>query len=721
MQAFWRSFLCALILSFTAFNFSIEAQTQAALQPAMRMVILPFRNITREPADEWLSESFSENLTMTLVKQDNLRLIERQQIQSVLQEQSFTQSAFADPETAPELGRLLGANKILLGNFQKIGNTLIVNTRIVDVATGQIESGLATQVRGQADQVLALQSQLSQSLVRSLRLNQGVAQSLTQSNPAYIAYRKALNLGRTGSNQSLNTAISLLKNAIQVDPSFAEAYTSLAEFVALRAQDPWVYPEASASDLQAAVDYANRALELKAEPGQVYRALAGAYYSQGQEAKAQATISEALQLLPGDTDTLLAYLRYHPQTGVAELKRLLADANQEDPWIQFAMGGHLLRLASQEIDPNLTEAQALLSQARQQLPLHPLIPLALAKIEVLKQNYSAAITEAEAALALEPNNFLLYYLAAQTLLYGPEQGRVQRWLEQSIALNPKFGYSDMTLGYLHWRNHRHPQALHYFKQAESIFPNNTALAFVRGKYYFAQRDFKQAKIYLQEALSRWGTDSDVRISKGAILIKLADIAADQGLFEQATSLYSQAMTEDREMTALGYRRLSHTQSALGQFETALKSFQIALNLGTYRKPEQIKADQQMRYILEQIQTQPQDPLLLTELGRLSMEAEAYAQAERHFKLALSYAPQHASIRYNYGLLLVHREQWSEAVSEFQQVLKQEPEHQKASYSMGLAYQRLGQTEQARATWQALLQRYPDYQQARQALSSLTTP
>lgn len=721
MHKLWLSIFCALVLVLTSLNDSVKAQSTLNQPATLRMVILPFKNITRNPEDEWLSESFSENLTMSLVKQESLRLIERQQIQTVLQEQSFTQSAFADPETAPELGRLLGANKMLLGNYQKIGQTLIVNTRIVDVETGQIDSALATQVRGQADQVLDLQNQLSQSLVRNLRLNQNLAQNLTRSNPAYIDYRKALSLGRTGSNQSLETAIALLKGAIQADPGFAEAYTSLAEFVALRAQDPWVYPEALASDLQAAVDYANRALELKAEPGPVYRALAGAYYSQGQVAKAQATIREALALLPGDTDNLLAYLRYHPQTSVAELRRLLADANQEDPWLQFAMGGHLLKLASQDIDPNLTEAQALLSQARQQLPQHPLIPLALAKLEMLKQNYSAATTEAEAALALEPNNFLLYYLAAQTLLYGPDQSKVQRWLEQSIALNPKFGYSDMSLGYLHWRNHRHPQALQYFKQAESIFPNNTALAFVRGKYYFAQGDFKQAKLYFREALSRWGIDSDVRISKGAILIKLGDIAVDQGQFEPAIALYSQAMTEDREMTMLGYRRLSYTQSALGKFDTALKSFQIALKLAGYRRAEQIKADQQMQYILEQIQEQPQNPLFLTELGRLAMEDEAYPQAERHFKAALREAPRHASILYNYGLLLIYREQWVEAIAQFQQVLRQQPEHQKASYNLGLAYQRNGQTEQARAIWQSLLQRQPDYLQARQALEGLDAP
>lgn len=100
------------------------------------MVVLPFRNITRQPEDEWLSESFSENLTVALSQVQQVQLIERHQIQLVLQEQSFTQSLFADSDSAPELGRLLGANKMLLGNYQKIGSTLVVSTRVVDVSSG---------------------------------------------------------------------------------------------------------------------------------------------------------------------------------------------------------------------------------------------------------------------------------------------------------------------------------------------------------------------------------------------------------------------------------------------------------------------------------------------------------------------------------------------------------------------------------------------------------
>lgn len=138
----------------------VQPSTANQAQPAtpMRMVILPFKNITRMPEDAWMAESFSESLTMSLTQVNSLQVIERSQIQAVLQEQSFTQSAFVDPQTAPELGKILGATKVLIGNYQKIGPTLVVNTRVVDVVSGQIDPSLTTQVQGPAQDVLGLQS-----------------------------------------------------------------------------------------------------------------------------------------------------------------------------------------------------------------------------------------------------------------------------------------------------------------------------------------------------------------------------------------------------------------------------------------------------------------------------------------------------------------------------------------------------------------------------------
>lgn len=705
----------------------VRAQTNPSgqLQP-VRLVIMPFKNITRQPEDEWMSESFSENLTMSLVQTPRLQLVERTQIQAILKEQSFSQSAFVEPETAPQLGKILGAHKILLGNYQKIGNTLVINTRVVDVETGKIDPQLATQLKGNPEQVLELQQELAQSLVQDLQRQLQQAEALrlrpqiTRSAEAFEWYQRAQQLARLESDQSLRQAIEALEKALVADPQFALAHVSLSELLSRRAQNSSRFPSAASNDLARAIELANRALALKAEPGPVYRALASAYFAQGERDKALSTVREALQLLPGDTDTVLAYLRYQPPASLAtqqqELQNLGADL--QDPWIQYALGAQAVEAAKRELNPSLQPVKDLLAQARRQLPQHPMIPLKLAELSVIERDYTHAKTLLEQALQNDPSNFLLYYLAAQVILYGPDQPQVQRWLERSVQLNPQFGYNTMTLGYVHWRNNRHAQALSYFKQAEAVFPESSALAFVRGKYYFAQRDFAQARQHLQQSLELWGKDRSEQISKGAIYMKLGDIEADARRWSEALRYYQLATQEERHIKAQAYLKISQAQASAGQYATAQQSFKTYLSLADYRSPDMIERDQQKLYLLQQTELRPDDPALLNDLGMLALLSQDYTVAESYLKQALAKAPDNASILYNDGLLQLYREQWGAAIGRFQQVLKQDPNHEKAHYNLGLAYLRNQQPDLARQTWQALLKQHPNHVRAQEALNQL---
>jgi len=720
MKLRWITALCSAVL-LSLQTAPVLAQTTPASQSAtLRMVVLPFRNLTRQPEDEWLSESFSEHLTTMLTQSARLQLVERSQIQLVLQEQSFTQSVFADAATAPELGKLLGASKILLGNYQKIGDQLVVNTRVVDVSTGQIDSASATQVQGAYSQLLDVQNRLAQALLQSFSQAPLKSTQMTHSNPAYKNYCQALLLSRVPSERNLQQALALLQSALEQDPEFGLAHAMISELLSKRAQDPTAYPSARPDDLPRALTHASRALELKAPPANVYRALASAYQARGEHTKALETIENALQELPGDTDLILAYLNVQTELDANALQARLRqlNVNISEPWVQLALGSRYLSQLKYELEPDPRSTLNFLQAARQALPEHPLIPLKLAEVAVLQRNYAQAEELAQAALALDPQNFLLYFLAAQTLLYGPNQAQVQQWFEKSLELNPQFGYARMSLGYVHWRNDRLEQALADFKRAEAIFPESSALAFVRGKYAFAQRDYSQARQYLLEALQRWGQTAGERVSRGALYIKLGDIEADAGQWQQALSYYRQATAEERDIKSLAYLKISRLQALQASYTEALQNFQTYLKLSPYRDPELVSQDQQSLYLLQQGQMRPEDPALHNDLGRLALLAQDYAVAEQHFQQALVSAPDNASIHYNYSLLLMYQQQWPAAISRLQTVLRLNPEHDKAWYNLGLAYLNQGQTAQARQTWQALLQREPGHLRAQEALTQL---
>ncbi len=69
------------------------------------------------------------------------RIIERKEMKRILEEKEFQSSYCAETECAVRAGRLLNANKILVGNVKRSGNGYILDTRIINVEKSKIEFG----------------------------------------------------------------------------------------------------------------------------------------------------------------------------------------------------------------------------------------------------------------------------------------------------------------------------------------------------------------------------------------------------------------------------------------------------------------------------------------------------------------------------------------------------------------------------------------------------
>ncbi len=68
-----------------------------------------------------LARAASDNLTMELVKSGKFRVIERQQLDRVLQEQNLGESGRLDASTAARLGKVLGVQLIVIGSVIEFG------------------------------------------------------------------------------------------------------------------------------------------------------------------------------------------------------------------------------------------------------------------------------------------------------------------------------------------------------------------------------------------------------------------------------------------------------------------------------------------------------------------------------------------------------------------------------------------------------------------------
>jgi hypothetical protein len=78
--------------------------------------------------------------------------VERNQMHSILNEQGFQQTGCTDQECAVKIGKLLSAQKILMGSVSKVGMQMVINVRIVDVEKGTVD--LAAMEKAENDSKL---------------------------------------------------------------------------------------------------------------------------------------------------------------------------------------------------------------------------------------------------------------------------------------------------------------------------------------------------------------------------------------------------------------------------------------------------------------------------------------------------------------------------------------------------------------------------------------
>lgn len=87
-----------------------------------------------------LGKAVSAMLVTEFTGRDGLRVIERQHLKDVLQEQRLALSGGVDESSAVEIGKLVGAQYMFYGQVASLVGTLRMDLRVVDVETTEIVS-----------------------------------------------------------------------------------------------------------------------------------------------------------------------------------------------------------------------------------------------------------------------------------------------------------------------------------------------------------------------------------------------------------------------------------------------------------------------------------------------------------------------------------------------------------------------------------------------------
>ena len=111
----------------------------------VKIGILEFQPLNEEARKDNLGKIFTEVLTTSFFKSEAFKIIEREQLQKILKELELTQSGIIDTSNAKQIGKMVGANAIVIGSVTKIGNDMRLDARIIDVESGFILTAEKTE------------------------------------------------------------------------------------------------------------------------------------------------------------------------------------------------------------------------------------------------------------------------------------------------------------------------------------------------------------------------------------------------------------------------------------------------------------------------------------------------------------------------------------------------------------------------------------------------
>jgi adenylate cyclase len=278
-------------------------QTALPLPDKPSIVILPFANLSNDPEQEYFSDGLTEDLTGALSKLSSLFVISRN-----------TASTYkGKPVKVQEVSKELGVQYVLEGSVRKADGQVRVTAQLIDAL--QDHHLWTERYDRPLKDIFALQDEIVQKIVTTLKLQlslweQGVPVRKTTDNlEAYDYFLRGRELGIRAwveTKKEANVqARQLLEKAVELDPMYAEAYSTLA----LTYSNDWFlgWNRNFAHTVDRAFETASKAVAIDDTLSSSHQRLGFAYLWKRQYDQAIAEARRAVTLDPNDAN---AYVNF---------------------------------------------------------------------------------------------------------------------------------------------------------------------------------------------------------------------------------------------------------------------------------------------------------------------------------------------------------------------------------------------------------------------------
>ena len=301
-----------------------EATT--AVAPTNALAVLPFRTVENDASQDYFAEGITEALITRLASLRNLRVVSLAgDIAGQKDEAAWTAAL-----------RNQSVKRVLTGTIFRSGGRVRINAQLKDSGTREIY--WANSYERDSGDALALESEVAEAIATEVQVSMTARdrERLRQSRPAppeaLDAYLKGRYFWNRRTEDGLRRAVQYFQQAIAADPTYAVAYTGLADSYSLLGSiELGAMPPRMAMPLAKAA--AQKALELDPDLAEGHNSLAYVKLSYDWDLPgALREFTRALELNPGSATAKHWFSHYYMATGnMAKASELMRDAFQLEP------------------------------------------------------------------------------------------------------------------------------------------------------------------------------------------------------------------------------------------------------------------------------------------------------------------------------------------------------------------------------------------------------
>jgi TolB-like protein/Tfp pilus assembly protein PilF len=385
----------------------------AASVVAKSIAVLPFDTRSMEESDQYFSAGIHDDLLTQLAKIEAIKVISRT---SVMQYENTTRPL-------REIAAELGVATILEGGIQRAGDRVRINAQLIEAESDTHLWAETWDKELTVSNIFEIQSELATLIASALRaelapeVQRRIDEQPTESLEAYeLTLRGRYLMDKEMTEENLDGATSLFREAIRLDPQYAAAWAGLAQ--ALGELVGWHYRPEKELWPQAR-QAAEKAVELDPNLTEALLALGDMQRMERQYVEGEKTFLKAIELSPGSAD---AHGRYSD---------LLRDAQRLEESL------YEIRRAV-ELDPHLMRIRESLLQNI-----------------YFGRDFDGVLEEADAVLELEPGAAGAWYWKSLALALKGEFAEAEEAMLNAAKLDPGNSYYGIGLAYVYaWDGRR---------------------------------------------------------------------------------------------------------------------------------------------------------------------------------------------------------------------------------------------------------------------------